>query len=60
MTANSPHPADLTRNQALVLEALERADGPLTAYAILDDVRGDGIRAPQQIYRALEKLLELG
>jgi Fur family zinc uptake transcriptional regulator len=52
--------ADLTRNQHLVLDALTGATGPLSAYGILDRVRGDGIKAPLQIYRALDKLVELG
>ncbi len=53
-------PADLTRNQSLVLERLERAEAPLSAYAILDQLREEGLRAPLQVYRALEKLLEKG
>lgn len=48
--------APLTRNQSLVLGVLTRTDGPLSAYAILDALRGDGFRAPLQVYRALEKL----
>ena len=51
---------DLTRNQHLVLDALTQATGPLSAYGILDQVRSDGIKAPLQIYRALDKLVELG
>lgn len=51
---------DLTRNQSLVLGALEKAEGPISAYAILDELRGDGLRAPLQIYRALDKLLDMG
>lgn len=50
----------LTRNQALVLGRLEEADGPMSAYAILDQLRDDGLRAPLQVYRALEKLLDFG
>lgn len=50
----------LTRNQALVFAALEEAGGPLSAYAILDQLRDSGLRAPLQIYRALEKLQALG
>lgn len=52
--------AGLTRNQGLVLEALSRADAPLSAYTILDQLREDGFRAPPQVYRALEKLIESG
>ncbi|HEU4987439.1 MAG TPA: Fur family transcriptional regulator [Rhizobiaceae bacterium] len=53
-------PAELTKNQALVLNALSRAEGPLSAYTILDRLRDDGFRAPLQVYRALEKLQEIG
>jgi Fur family transcriptional regulator, zinc uptake regulator len=51
---------DLTRNQHLVLDALNGASGPLSAYGILDKVRSDGIKAPLQIYRALDRLVEKG
>lgn len=50
----------LTRNQTLVLQTLTAALEPLSAYAILDRLRGDGFRAPLQVYRALDKLLETG
>jgi Fur family transcriptional regulator, zinc uptake regulator len=52
--------ADLTRNQALVLKALEKSNAPLTAYHILDQLRQKGIKAPLQVYRALDKLVEQG
>lgn len=51
---------DLTHNQALVLECLCENKTPCTAYALLDQLRDKGLRAPPQIYRALEKLIELG
>ena len=50
----------LTRNQTLVLQTLTAAVEPLSAYVILDRLRGDGFRAPLQVYRALDKLLETG
>lgn len=53
-------PTDLTRNQELVLSALTASMGPLSAYDILDKLRGDGLRAPLQVYRALEKLVDRG
>lgn len=56
---NATH-QDLTRNQTLVLDTLAKADGPLSAYTILDRLRDDGFRAPLQVYRALEKLLGFG
>lgn len=51
---------ELTRNQALVLEVLSRTEGPLSAYALLDQLREHGFRAPLQVYRALDKLIGYG
>ena len=51
---------ELTRNQELVLSALSRTVGPLSAYTLLDQLRDHGFRAPLQVYRALEKLQEYG
>ena len=50
----------LTKNQNLVFGTLSKSGGPLSAYAILDELRGDGFRAPLQVYRALDKLVEQG
>ncbi|WP_349975462.1 Fur family transcriptional regulator [Pseudomonas sp. WHRI 8519] len=50
----------LTSNQQRVLTALRQADKPLSAYAILDSLRNEGVRAPTQIYRALGHLAEQG
>lgn len=47
----------LGRNEQLVLDALEASDSPLSAYAILDALRGEGLRAPMQVYRALDRLV---
>ncbi|ATP12725.1 transcriptional repressor [Bartonella henselae] len=52
-------PSKLTRNQTLVLNILKNEQGPLSAYAILDRLREEGLRAPLQVYRALEGLLQL-
>ena len=52
--------ARITRNQQLVLECLAANSTPMSAYAILDRVREQGIRAPLQVYRALDKLIALG
>jgi Fur family transcriptional regulator, zinc uptake regulator len=46
----------LTRNQSLVLECLRREGRAMTAYDLLDALRDDGLRAPAQVYRALEAL----
>jgi Fur family zinc uptake transcriptional regulator len=50
----------LTKNQILVFDVLTKAEVPLSAYTILDRLRDNGFRAPLQVYRALEKLLEYG
>ena len=49
----------LTKNQALVFDALSKADKPVGAYALLDKLREHGLKAPLQIYRALDRLIEL-
>ncbi|MCR9236001.1 MAG: transcriptional repressor [Alphaproteobacteria bacterium] len=50
----------LTKNQELVFGALSGTEEPQSAYTLLDKLRADGLRAPLQIYRALEKLIDLG
>ena len=49
----------LSKNQALVYEALNQADQPVGAYDLLDKLRKHGLKAPLQIYRALDRLIEL-
>lgn len=50
----------LTKNQSLVLAVLESHQSPLSAYSILDQLTDAGLRAPPQVYRALEKLIDYG
>jgi Fur family zinc uptake transcriptional regulator len=50
----------LTKNQSLVLEVLESHQNPLSAYSILEQLTDAGLRAPPQVYRALEKLIDYG
>ena len=47
---------ELNRNDKKVLSALGRSEKPLSAYDILDRARSDALKAPVQVYRALEKL----
>jgi len=49
----------LTKNQALVLGVLEQSSIPLSAYTILERLSEHGLRAPPQVYRALDKLVDL-
>lgn len=50
----------LTNNQQTVLNLLEVSKEPLKAYAILFDIQKKGIKSPLQVYRALDKLIEIG
>ena len=50
----------LSKNQQVVLDIIEKAKEPLKAYSILFNLQNKGIKAPQQIYRALDKLIEIG
>ena len=50
----------LTKNQKIVFNLLQSAGGPLKAYSILDNLKKEGLKSPLQIYRALDKLVELG
>lgn len=50
----------LSKNDRKVLSALGRSDKPLSAYDILDRARSDALKAPVQVYRALEKLSKEG
>lgn len=60
MRTHGNSPVDLTKNQSLVMNVLSDSKGPLSAYTILDQLRDHGFRAPLQVYRALDKLVELG
>jgi len=50
---------DLGKNPILVLDLLQKSKRQMSAYDILDKLRPQGLKAPLQIYRALEKLIEL-
>ena len=50
----------LSKNQQIVLEIIEKAKEPLKAYSILFSVQKKGIKAPPQVYRALDRLIKLG
>ena len=50
----------LTKNQQIVLDLVEKSSEPLKAYTILFNVQKKGIKAPLQVYRALDKLVEIG
>ena len=50
----------LTEKQQIVYDHLQAKSSAQSAYDILGDLREHGFRAPSQIYRVLNKLLDLG
>lgn len=55
--------AKIHSNEGEVLKILVAHKGPMSAYDILDALRGKGekaIKAPTQVYRALERLMKGG
>ena len=62
MTASVPTGARsrLSKNDRAVLGVLKQANAALGAYDILDSLRPTGMRAPLQVYRALNRLMALG
>jgi len=50
----------LTRNERAVLAALRQTPAARSAYDLLDELRDVGLKAPAQVYRALQKLIRLG
>jgi Fur family zinc uptake transcriptional regulator len=51
---------ELGRNDERVLAALKERSKPMSAYDILEHVRSGALKAPVQVYRALQKLERLG
>ena len=58
--ARHHHEPKLSRNQSEVLSCLRKAREPMSAYAILDQVRIAGIAHPPTVYRALNELMQKG
>ena len=50
----------LSKNQQIIFDLIDKSPEPLKAYTILFNVQKKGIKAPLQVYRALDKLVELG
>ncbi len=50
----------LAPNHTLVFDALKDAGRPVTAYQLIDALRGVGISAPPTVYRALNRLISDG
>ncbi|MDA9603920.1 transcriptional repressor [Candidatus Pelagibacter sp.] len=51
---------NLSKNQQIILDLIVKSSEPLKAYSILFNVQKKGIKAPLQVYRALDKLVEIG
>ncbi|MEW5965202.1 MAG: Fur family transcriptional regulator [Pseudomonadota bacterium] len=44
----------------MIVEALQRAGRPVSAYEIIDRLRDRAVLAPQTVYRALDRLIAQG
>ena len=51
---------NLSKNQQIIFNLIDKSPEPLKAYTILFNVQKKGIKAPPQVYRALDKLVEMG
>ena len=51
---------NLSKNQQIIFDLIDKSPEPLKAYSILFNVQKRGIKAPLQVYRALDKLVEIG
>ena len=51
---------NLSKNQQIIFDLIDKSSEPLKAYTILFSVQKKGIKAPPQVYRALDKLVETG
>ena len=50
---------NLTKNQEIIFNLIDKSPEPMKAYSILFSVQKKGIKAPLQVYRALDKLVAL-
>ena len=50
----------LSKNQQIIFDIIDKSPEPMKAYSILFNVQKKGIKAPLQVYRALDKLVEIG
>ena len=50
----------LSKNQQIIFDLIDKSPEPLKAYTILFNVQKKGIKAPPQVYRVLDKLVEMG
>ena len=51
---------NLSKNQQIIFDLIDKSPQPLKAYSILFNVQKKGIKAPLQVYRALDKLVKIG
>ena len=51
---------NLSKNQKIIFDLIHKSIEPLKAYTILFNVQKKGIKAPPQVYRVLDKLVEMG
>ena len=60
MTSKPTKRRPAAEQDKLIVAALKAAGRPVSAYEIIDRVRGDASLAPQTVYRALDRLISAG
>lgn len=60
MSSADKQPVSLKPKEALILEALQKAGRPLSAYDLIERLQDQGIASPPTAYRALKRLTEAG
>lgn len=60
MPARRKHDSALNPKEMLVAATLQEAARPLSAYDIIDRLKGQGFSSPPTVYRALARLVEAG
>lgn len=60
MTQKQDSARPLNAKEKLVLAALRRSGKPASAYDLIDDLKGEGVKAPPTVYRALNRLIDEG
>lgn len=60
MAQGSKSQRALSPKETLIVEALRRADRPLSAYDLIEQLHDEGVSSPPTVYRALKRLTELG
>lgn len=60
MTRKPAKRRSAAQQDKIIVEALRGVGRPVSAYELMDQVRGQGVTAPPTVYRALQRLIDEG